>query len=317
MLIITLSILGGLVGLFLGGEILVRGAVALSRSLGLSTLLIGLTVVAFGTSSPELVISIQAAIQNHPDIALGNVIGSNIANIFFVLGLAALICPIHIDKKIAAFDGFFMLMLSIALIVMAISGSSINNIEGSLLVVLIFIYVGTSLWKAKRAQSRLPNDQVDEIEEQLAIPMNTPIAIGFAAGGIILLVAGAHFLVSGAVGLAEHFGIAEGVIGVTLVALGSSAPELATSIIAAYRKHSDIVLGNIVGSNIFNIAGILGATSLVRVIPVAPEFMAVDLWVAGGSALALYAVFKYLNKIHRITGALFILSYVVYISSQF
>lgn len=312
-----LQIIGGLGLLFFGGEALVRGAVALAKTLGMSTLIIGLTVVAFGTSSPELVVSINAAIDGHPSIALGNVIGSNISNILLVLGVAALIYPIKIDKKLAGIDGISMVLATIALIGFCWTSHYLGWIEGLLLLVGVFFYTFFTFKVAVSKKDKLPEAQTKEIEEQVQIQLTTPKAIVFTLAGGVLLVLGADVLVDGAVSIAYMFGLSEAVIGVTIVAIGSSAPELATSIVASIRKHSDIATGNIIGSNLFNILAILGITPLLMPIPVEQRFLNFDLWVVFAVTIALFLVLKFRATMSRTVGLIFLLGYVTYIALQF
>lgn len=313
---IAVQIIGGLILLLVGGELLVRGAVAIAKKLGISTLVIGLTVVAFGTSSPELVVSVQAAMENHPDIALGNVIGSNISNILLILGLTAAIYPIPVEKRLAYFDGRAMLYLTILMYLLCWSEHRLIFLEGVILFIALIAYVVITIYHARKSKSALPAHQLEEIEEQVHVNLKPWQAVIFTVAGIGTLVYGADILVIGSVALAKIFHVPEAVIGVTLVALGSSAPELATCVIAAYRKHSDIAIGNIIGSNIFNIASILGIASMVTDIKVSQRFIDADLMIATVVTLILFAVMRKIGTIHRVTGILFIVGYIGYITYQ-
>ncbi|MDA0781828.1 MAG: calcium/sodium antiporter [Rickettsiales bacterium] len=317
-MVTALQIIGGLVLLFIGGEILVRGAVALAKDLGLSAFIIGLTVVAYGTSSPELVISVQSALDNHPDIALGNVIGSNISNILCVIGLTALICPIAIDKKESGFDGKIMLGVTALLTALCFLGM-LNIISaviflGTLVGYTYFIFHNE---KKKKRQQKLSEDTTAEIEEQLKVSLSRWQAIAFCIGGIILLMLGGDTLITGAVTLAKMAGLSEAVIGVTLIAMGGSAPELITSVVAAFHKKSDIALGNIIGSNLFNILGILGITTALSPIEVAPKFLEQDLPILALTTVALLAVMLMRPVISRFAGCLFFAGYIGYLGLQF
>jgi cation:H+ antiporter len=316
MMLSVLQILGGLTLLFLGGEILVRGAVALAKDLGLSAFVIGLTVVAYGTSSPELVISVQSALDNHPDIALGNVIGSNISNILCVIGLTALIYPIPIDKKVSSFDGKVMLGVTIALFILCALG--LLNIVSA--IIFLGFLVGYTIFifrMEKKNKDDLPAKAAEEVEEQLKVGLNLWQAILFCFTGIALLMFGGDTLITGAVTVAKHFGLSEAVIGVTLIAMGGSAPELVTSVVAAIHKKSDIVMGNIIGSNLFNILGILGITTAISPISVDDKFLSVDLPILAITTLALLIIMLVRNNVSRLTGGIFFSGYIGYLALQF
>jgi cation:H+ antiporter len=266
----------GLVGLFFGGEFLVRGASSIARRFGISPLVIGLTIVGFGTSAPELLVSINAAMAGQPAIAIGNVLGSNIANILLILGVSAVIAPLIIPARRLARDLAFMLLATGAIWGMLLDGV-VTRMEGGVLIVglAVFLYM---------AFSSGSTPQEDD-------PQKTSVgkAALMTAGGLVLLVIGAHFLVDSASTLARAFGISEAVIGLTIVAVGTSLPELATSVIAAFRKQTEIAVGNVVGSNIFNLFGILGLTALITPIPADARFATLDMpWVATTALLAAY-----------------------------
>lgn len=303
-----LQILAGLILLFVGGESLIKGAVAIAKKLGLSTFMIGLTIVAYGTSSPELIISAKAAIGGFPDIALGNVIGSNISNIFCVVGLTALIYPIAVDKNESGFDLKIML-ISTMMIGAACLFGFINYIAAVIFLVFLTVYT-IYIFKKQRTITV----EVTDIEEESS---SLPLAIVFLIAGILLLMFGADLLVKGAVVLAKTAGISEGVIGVTLVALGGSMPELVTSVVAAWRKKSDIVLGNVIGSNLFNVLGIIGITGIIEPITVDSKFIEVDIPVLFIASVALvFLVFNF-KSITRLHGLLLFAGYALYIAMQF
>jgi cation:H+ antiporter len=298
-----LYILIGLVGLFFGGEALVRGSVNIARRMAISPLVIGLTVVGFGTSTPELLVSVQAALSGVPDIAVGNIIGSNIANILLIVGLTALVWPIHIAAANLRRDTAFMIAASLLLIPIFALGE-IGLVAGLILVAGLTVYlVWTFLMSAKEAGD----------DDNAAAPMPIMISLLWVAFGLTALLFGAQFLVGGAVSVARSFGVSEAFIGLTIVAIGTSLPELATSLIAAFRRQSEIAIGNIVGSNIFNILGILGATALITPIPVASRFLTFDLPIMIAVSFVLTGLLLMRRQIGRGVGAVMLLSYIAYL----
>lgn len=290
-----LMLLAGLALLLGGGEILVRGGVDLAARLGWSPALIGAVVLGFGTSTPELMTSLQAAWQGSPGIAVGNVVGSNIANILLVLGAAAILSPVLAQPGRTE----WVLLGVTALAVILLLGDRLGRIEGMILLAGLVGYI----WMALR------ND-----EDAPVVTTSGSMIKGvlLALGGIALLVFGASLLVSGATDIARAIGVPETVIGLTLVAVGTSLPELATSLVAAWRGQGGMALGNVLGSNVFNILGILGVTALAVPIPVPPLLSHVDLAVFGGAALALVVLLKG-PGVSRVGGVLFVLSYAAYI----
>lgn len=296
-----LYVLGGLVGLFLGGEALLRGAVGVAQAARLSPLVIGLTVVGFGTSTPELLVSLKAALDGAPDIALGNIVGSNIANILLILGISALVWPITVADKALRRDGIVMLGAAVALFAVVAFGS-LGRVTGIALVLALITY----LWIALRQ----PRQDADT-----AVAPDRPLwASGlWVALGLVGLMLGAKYLVDGAVIMARDFGVSEAFIGLTIVAVGTSLPELATSLVAALRKQSDIALGNIIGSNIFNILGILGVTAAITPIAAAPRFAQFDLPVMVGVSIVFALVLWRGGRIGRVAGLLCLAAYAVYI----
>ncbi|NNF59019.1 MAG: calcium/sodium antiporter [Rhodothermaceae bacterium] len=254
----------GIVLLLAGAEALVRGSAALALRFGITPLVVGLTVVAFGTSSPELVVSVKAALQGDGGFAIGNVVGSNIANLALIIGVSAALRPMVIQKKLVQWDLPVMLGASLVLVLLLLDGY-LGRIEGGLLVVGIIAYLIISIRSSRqevRAQKEL--ELPAEVEEVLAEP-NKRIGryLLLTVGGLALLVVGADQLLEGAISAAERLGVSEAVIGLTLVALGTSLPELATTIVAAMRDHAEIALGNAIGSNVFNTLGVLGPAALV------------------------------------------------------
>ncbi len=312
MLVAYLYTLAGFVLLFGGGELLVRGAVAVSKRFGVSPLLIGMTVVALCTSAPELVVSVSAALNGQPDISVGNVVGSNIFNVLGVMGAAALLSPITVKPSELRRDSAVMIASAVTLAVLGLTGQ-IGRPAGALFLLGIITYVWYS-YRAERLQPDSPEAELHTHEaEEIEGPHSTWAGVAYLAGGLTALVIGSRFLILGATEIARTFGISEAVIGLTVVAIGTSLPELATSAIAAMRKHSDVAVGNVVGSNIFNILSILGITALISPISIAEQIARVDNWVM--VAVSLLAAFFLLTRGHigRIAGAGFLGVYVAYV----
>ncbi len=303
----------GLVLLVVGGEFLVRSSVALSFKLHLSKMVIGLTVVSFATSAPELLVSLQAALNGFSDISLGNVIGSNIANIGLVLGITAIISPLAIDKDFYKLNWPVMMVLSIILYFILKSGLQISRSEGVALLLVLFVYLYILIVRAKKQRATQPVD--DSIDEGLSKASNFKIGIWLLIGGVALY-GGSELLVSGAVSLAEGFGVSERVIAVTMIAVGTSIPELAASVIAALKKEKAISLGNLIGSNIFNISSVLGLTAIIQPIAVkSSEVLTNDIfWMIGFAAVLVPLAFlpkKF--ELGRKRGLFLFLAYVIFI----
>ena len=292
----------GLACLLIGGEFLVRGASSIARAFHLSPLLIGLTIVGFGTSAPELLVSIQAAWSGQPGISIGNALGSNISNVLLILGISALIAPLVIPGRKLWRDLGFMLLATGAIWWMLLDGV-VSRFDGLLLLAGLTAFLVTAF---KAGRGHPPEDQ--------AIPATAPtLSWAMTGAGLVLLVIGAHYLVDSASAIARTLGISEAVIGLTIVAIGTSLPELATSVIAARRGHTEISVGNIVGSNIFNIFGILGLTALISPIPAEARFAGIDmLWVAA-SAIGLTAIAFLYGGLPRKAGKILLGAYAVYL----
>jgi cation:H+ antiporter len=254
--------LAGLVLLYFGAEWLVKGAASLALRWGLSPLIIGLTVVAFGTSAPEMAVSIKAAFSGSPDLALGNVVGSNISNIGLILSLVCLIHPLRVHRQVFTFDGPAAIWSSVLLIFLLMD-HGVSRFDGVLLVGLLCLYVLFSVRKSKN-NTGVATEETGPIEERPLYVNALLIALGIA-----IMVLGADFLVDGAVTIARSFGVSEAVIGLTMVAIGTSLPEMATSLVAAFKKEADIAVGNIIGSNIFNILSVLGFSAAIH--PIHPK----------------------------------------------
>lgn len=290
----------GLAMLFFGGEALVRGASSVARHFHLSPMVIGLTIVGFGTSAPELLVSLQAALEGQPEIAIGNIVGSNIANILLILGISALIAPLIIPARRMWRDLAFM-MAATAILWAMLLGTEITRTYGAILFLGLLIFLASTFFFGK------VEPEPDQPEE------NQLKAWGFTIGGLIILVIGARLLVDSAVVIATAYGISEAVIGLTIVAVGTSLPELATSVIAAFRKQTEIAVGNIVGSNVFNIFGILGITALIAPIPADARFAAIDMPWAMAAAVGLTVLAFLLNGLPRVAGVLLLVAYAAYI----
>jgi cation:H+ antiporter len=305
-----LLVLGGFILLGGGGEGLVSGAVSLANRLKVPPLIIGLTIIAFGTSAPELMVSIQAAFQGQPDIAIGNIIGSNISNMLLVLGISALIQPIIVQGKELHRDGVFMLLVTLGFCFVAFYGDITRPIAvgmvGVIVLYTIYLY-------------RLGGDEdiTQEVSENPLAGASVPVSLIILVLGTIAVVWGADLLVKGAVILAMEFGVSEAVIGLTVVAIGTSLPELAISVLAALRGHAALAVGNIVGSNIYNILLILGVTGLVHPIAIAPDFLNMDIWVLLGVSGVTVFLLSYQQGISRIFGGLFLVGYIIYIGLLF
>ncbi|WP_371061339.1 calcium/sodium antiporter [Rhodosalinus sp. 5P4] len=296
-----LLLASGLVLLLAGGEALVRGAVLAATRLGVSPLVIGLTLVGFGTSTPELVASLQAAAAGAPGLALGNVVGSNIANVLLILGLAAVIAPVAVSRGAFLRDGAAVVGASLALAALSLHGT-VGRLAGAALLVALALYTLNTLRSERTGW------------QEVATEEDTPQGglwrgLWLAALGIAGVVVGAEFLVRSALVLARGFGVSETVIGLTLVAVGTSLPELATSVVAALRRQSALALGNVLGSNLFNILGIAGVTAMVTPLPVPPEIAGRDVWVMLAAALALAAAGVTGWRIDRREGAAFLAAY--------
>lgn len=310
-----LWLLVGLGLLTVGGESLVRGALAAGKRLGVSPLLAGLVIVGFGTSAPELVVSVGAAIGNQPDIALGNVIGSNIANILLILGLAGLIMPLTVHRNSLARDGIAMLGATILFLLLARDG--LGTLDGVMFLVALAAYL---LWsyRTERVAPQGPEAELHraEADELVLVPVSVPWTLLLVIGGLVLLIGGARLFLLGAVGLGELLGVPEAIIGLTVVAVGTSLPELAVSIIAAIRRHADVAVGNILGSNIFNVLGILGVSALLQPLPLAGRMLAIDQWVMLGAALLLLAFLLSGLRLNRVESGILLAVYVGYVASM-
>ncbi len=316
-----LEIAGGLIVLVLGGELLVRGASKLAAAVRISSVVIGLTVVAFGTSAPELAVSVQASLSGSPDLAIGNVVGSNIFNVLFILGLSALIVPLTVASEFIRRDVPIMIGVSVLLLLLSLDGT-LGRLDGLLLAVGIVSYtvwcIQASRHESSLAQVDLAEQYAEQNSEQTSAPesVRLPLASNLLliAVGVGLLIIGSTWLQAGAVSIAKSFGVDELVIGLTIVAAGTSLPEVATSVVAALKGERDIAVGNVVGSNIFNILSVLGfsATLAPNGIAVSEAALKFDIPVMIAVAVACWPIFVTGNTISRWEGAVFFLYYVAY-----
>lgn len=307
-----LLVAGGLVLLALGGELLVRGAVGMAARLGISPLLAGLTIVGFGTSMPELATSVQAAMAGSPGIAIGNVVGSNIANILFILGLSAVILPLAVNP--ASFKRDSIALGGSALLATgAVMIGLIGMAAGVLLVSALIGYI----WWAYKSESATHDAEAlrheHEAEDRPVPPDTSPVLLGgMIVAGLVAAIFGAGWLVDGATVLASAAGVSEAVIGLTVVAVGTSLPELIACVVAVLRKHEDVALGNIVGSNIYNLCGILGLTAIIHPIEVPAEIANFDIWVMLGVTALLIVQLRSGWRLSRLEGLLLLAIYAGY-----
>ena len=309
LLMIALYITGGLVLLFFGADWLVQGAVTLALHLGLSPLIVGLTVVALGTSVPEALVSVQAALGHQGGIALGNVIGSNILNIALILGLSSLILPLKVHSHIVKADVPLLTGATFMLVVL-LEDFHISRMEGAFLLLCIVFYVTGNIMTVKRTSPEEDKIEGMEIPEDSGKTLWRDV--GFLILGIVTLGFGANFLVTGAVDLARIFGLSEALIGLTIVSIGTGTPELATALMAAFRKSPDLAIGNVVGSNLFNIMFVLGIAGLVAPLD-GKGISSVDLYVMLGVTILLLPTVWTGRILDRKEGFLFLAIYVGYL----
>lgn len=311
MITLVLFILG-LVLLVLGAEWMVRGASRLAITIGISPLVVGLTVVAFGTSAPELAVTVSSAMQGTPDIALGNVVGSNICNILLILGLTALIAPLTVAQRLVRLDVPLLIIASVTMIAMAWDGL-INRLDGMILFAGVLIYTIYAIVQSRREQRKVQDEYEREYGQKTGSAL---FNLGLIAVGLVLLVVGANWLVEGAVAAARWLGVSELVIGLTVIAIGTSLPEVAASIVASIRGERDIAVGNVVGSSLFNILAVMGLTATVAPsgIPVDPAALSFDLPIMLAATIACLPIFFSGYRVDRWEGALFLFYYIAYLT---
>lgn len=299
-----------------GGEALIRGSLAAARRLGVSPLLSGLVIVGFGTSAPELVVSVDAALNQQPDIAIGNVVGSNIGNILLILGTCALITPLAVRPMALRRDAVTVVAASILFIVL-VGGSALGPADAAIFLISLAAYLVWAYWSERLHASPSAELHKAEAEELTTLPKSVAWTVTTLITGLLLLIAGSQVLLLGAVGIAEYFGVSEAVIGLTLVAVGTSLPELSISVIAALRRHADVAVGNVLGSNIFNLLGILGVSALLQPLPVHARILQFDQWVMLGSSVLLLVFLYTGRRLSRLEGGILLVSYGVYVGLSF
>ena len=296
----------GLATLVGGGEVLVRGAVGIARKFKISTLVIGMTVISFGTSAPELMVSLSSALGGHPEIAIGNVMGSNIANLALVLGVTTIIFPIIVSRNTKIIDWPIMMFATILFFVFSLD-LVIAQWEGALMFAILIAF---TFWIIRRSRRET---KVDDGVDEHTKPMNPLICTGLLLAGLVALYFGSQWMLKGAVGIAQSFGMSERVIGLTVVAFGTSVPELVTSAIAAFKKETDISIGNLIGSNLFNIFAVIGLTAAFVPVPVSQGTLDFDMWWVLGIAILILPMMVIGKKIGRLKGAILLSTYIVYI----
>lgn len=309
------QLLGGFVLLLFGAEYLVRGAVSLARRLNVSPMLIGMTIVAYGTTAPELVVSLEAALGGQPGIAVGNVVGSNIANILLILGTSAVIFPVAIKPGTIYRDSAVMLGSALLFAALALSGT-IERWQGVLMFAALIVF---SLYAyVSESRRSLAESSADDLAEEFAEgPKSTWLALLAIVGSIAAVLIGARLLVTGAVTTAQYLGVGEEVIGLTVVAVGTSLPELATAVVAAVRRHSAVAVGNVIGANIYNLLAIMGLVAAVKPIPIPPQILQFDLWFMLAITVALLASLIFRGGLSRGLAVIFVAVFCAYTALQY
>lgn len=303
----------GLAALVIGAELLVRGASRLALSIGISPLVVGLTIVAMGTSAPEMAVSVDAALSGSVDVAVGNVVGSNIFNALFILGMSALIVPLAVHAQIVRQEVPIMIAATLLFVVMALDGH-ISFGEAALLLAALLAYTAFLIVQSRRESRETVGEFAGEMPSPTSWDKHWSVQALAILGGLGLLVLGADLLVDSATSFARAMGISDLVIGLTIVAAGTSLPEVAASLTAALRGKRDIAVGNVVGSNVFNLLGCLGTAGVAAPggLVVAPELLRIDIWILLATTLACVPIFAYRHEISRWQGGLLLLSYVSY-----
>lgn len=311
--------------LVLAGDVMVRGAVGVAESLGIPAIVIGLTIVAFGTSAPELFISLKAVFDDASGIAIGNVVGSNVANVLLILGIPSLIAVTSCNEPGALRSAFFMMGVSVIFAILCATGE-LNLASGGILLALLAFFIADTarmVMTARKNNKAEANGRTDEdeepdpaldlLEDVDGVPSNNLIAILFLLGGLIGLPAGAHFTIDGAVNLAREWGVSEAAIGLTIIALGTSLPELTTTVMAAIRGQGAVAIGNVIGSNIFNLLAIMGITAVIVPVQIPQEILVFDIWAMLMSTALLLVFTLYKLDITRPLGITFVIFYLTYI----
>lgn len=312
----SLYLLVGIGLLTAGGEALIRGALGIAKRMRVSPLLSGLVIIGFGTSMPEMVVSIEAAFGGQPDIAIGNVVGSNIANILLILGLCALITPLTVTAKTLRRDVVMVVVASLLFIFLA-SNYTLSHLDGAILLLALFAYLVWAYWSERFNAAPSAAVHKAEAEEVDLVPKSTGWSVIAVIAGLVFMIAGSKILLKGAVGIAHGLGVSEAVIGLTLVAVGTSLPELTISVIAALRRHADVAVGNVLGSNIFNLLGILGVSASLQPLEIRGRIEEFDQWVMLGVALLLLMFLYTGRRLSRVKGGLLLLGYAAYIGASY
>lgn len=306
-------VLGGLVLLFVGAEGLVKGASAMALRLGITPIIVGLTVIAFGTSAPELLVGLIGT----DDVAVGNILGSNVANLALILGAAALVHPIEVKHRAVRHDLPIMIGVTVLFILLAINGS-LSQLNGGILLGTLVAYLGYTYYEARRDALSVEDVIGEELDDEEEAAKRSPLAnLAFILGGIIGLALGAKWMVDGSIAIAQMIGVSELVIGISVVALGTSLPELATSMSAARHGETDLTVGNVIGSNIFNLLLVLGVVSSVGAVTVDPQALAIDLWVVLGLSVLIWPLLRSDHCLDRKEGVFLLVVYAVYVITLF
>jgi cation:H+ antiporter len=310
-----LIIISGLIILFLGGEALIKGSISVARHLNISRILVSSVIVGFGTSMPEMTVSIDAILKGAPEIAIGNVIGSNIANILFILGICAIISPFYLKDALIKRDVFVMIGSTIMLCAFGVFGV-LNYAVGLFMILALISYIAYSYLNDKKHFS---SSDIDNIQSDLGVVknFNLPLSVSLCVIGIILLIAGSSLFLNGAISIANKFNISKEIIGLGIVAIGSCLPELTTAVVAAIRKHGNIVIASIVGSNIFNILSIVGVISIMTDIKIPQHILKYDLWLFLAATTILAIMLLKSIKFTRLVGSSFLTIYIVYFYTLF
>ena len=307
----------GLVILIIAGDIMVRGAAALARHWGIPSLIVGLTIVAFGTSAPELVVGVQAVLSGAGELASGNVVGSNVANVLLALGIPALIMAIPTNMSGVGRNSLVAVFATVLFIGLAFLGNPLARWQGAILFAGIVIYL---VWMFRLAKSGVDDpilEEMTEIDEgEDGLPTNTWLSAFYVVAGIVGLVLGGNLIVDNAVSIASTIGISETIIGLTIVAIGTSLPEIATVVVASYRGHSEVAIGNVLGSNVFNIFAVMGASALAGPVLIDPKMFVFDFWVMLVAIIALLIFVMTRQPIGKKAGAAFVVAYILYMLAQ-
>lgn len=312
MILEYLKLLVGFVLLIAGSEVLIRGGIGLANRFKIPAMLVGVTIIAFGTSLPELIVSLNAGLKGNVGISVGNAVGSNICNVLCIIGLSTLIRPIAVHHKFINTDNFFLLFSTVLFIMITFFFGSLPNWSGYLLLLTFAAFMYFSITHALKHSRKKPDEMSDDELQILKKGQPFLVSLFFIISGLAVLVFGADTLVNSAVIVAKSYGVSEAIIGLTLIALGTSLPELATSIMAAIKKENEIALGNIIGSNIFNLLFILGSTASIIPLQVEPQIIKFDNLIMLASTL-IFLIFLGLKKLPRLLGLLFTLAYIGYI----